>query len=143
MRKITLANRPQCGHITRMKVTAYHRTNGSHTSLWAGSFLSDEPMHESYGSRLLAVEIEVTRPAGDKEVRDAARELGLFKRGLKAYEYLSPGLMDAHVSESDVEAMIELLKDRGFDCARVTDFDCPKSWVTFEEIPLPNDKIHP
>jgi signal recognition particle subunit SEC65 len=138
MRKIFLANRPQCGHITRMKVTAYHRTNGSHTTLWAGSFFSDEPIEESYGSRLVTVEIEVSRPAGDKEVRDAARELGIFKRGLKAYEYLSPRLMDAHVSDREVEEMIELLKERGFDCARVTDYDCPKSWVTFEEISLPN-----
>ena len=71
-----------------------------------------------------------------KKSEDAARELGIFKRGLKAYEYLSPGLMDAHVSERDVEEMIELLKERGFDCARVTDYDCPQSWVTFEEVAI-------
>jgi signal recognition particle subunit SEC65 len=119
-----------------MKIAAYHRTNGTHSVLWAGSFLSDAPMPESYGSRLVTVEIEVSRPACDKEVRDAARELGIFKRGLKAYEYLSPGLMDAHVSERDVEEMIGLLKERGFDCARVTDYDCPQSWVTFEEVSI-------
>lgn len=119
-----------------MKVKAYHRTNGSHTTLRAGSFLSDSPMNENYGSRLLVVELEVSRPAKDKDVRAAAAELGLIKRGLKAYEYLSPGLMDAHVTDSDVEQLIDLLKSKGFDCARVTDFDCPKSWVTFAEVAL-------
>lgn len=119
-----------------MKVKAYHRTNGSHTSLRAGSFFSDAPMDESYGSRLLGVELEVSNPAKDKDVRAAAAELGLLKRGLKAYEYLSPGLMDAHVTDSDVEELIDLLKSKGFDCARVTDFDCPQSWVSFEEVAL-------
>lgn len=117
-----------------MTVKAYHRTNGNHTSLRAGSFLSDAPMGESYGSRLMVVELEVTSPAKDKDVRAAAAELGLLKRGLKAYEYLSPGLMDAHVTDSDVEELIARLKSKGFDCARVTDYDCPKSWVTFEEV---------
>ena len=119
-----------------MKVTAYHRTDGNYGALWAGSFLSDSPMDESYGNRLVTVTIDVSRPATDRDVRGAARELGLYKRGLKAYEYLSPGLMDAHVSEADVAAIIDLLKSGGFDCARVTDCDCPKSWVTFEEVAL-------
>jgi hypothetical protein len=119
-----------------MKVKAYHRTNGSQTSLRSGSFFSDTPMDASYGSRLLVVELEVNKPAKDKDVRAAAAEIGLLKRGLKAYEYLSPGLMDAHVTDSDVEELIALLKSKGFDCARVTDYDCPKSWVTFEEVSL-------
>ena len=117
-----------------MKVTAYHRTNGTHSTLWAGSFLSAAPMNESYGRRLLVVEVEVGRPAKDKDVRAAAKKLGLLKRGAAAYEYLSPGLFDAFVTDCDVENLIALLKEKGFNCAQVTDCDCPESWVTFEDV---------
>jgi hypothetical protein len=119
-----------------VKVKAYHRTSGDHTSLRPGTFLSDEPMDESYGHRLLIVNLDVTKPAKDKDVRAAAAELGLLKRGLKAYEYFSPNLIDAHVTKGDVEELINLLKSKGFNCARVTDYDCPKSWVTFKEVAL-------
>lgn len=116
-----------------MKVTAYHRTNAEFETFNSGSFFcATNTMPDSYGDTVITVELEINNPAKDADVLSAAIDLGLESETVeKPYEYLSPGLMDACVGWSDVEAIIELLIQRGFDGALVNDCDCPLSWVIF------------
>lgn len=117
-----------------MKVKAYHRTNEALESFRPGSFFCEQPLSESlmYGDRLYTVELTVNNPAKDEDVLAAAVDLGLESETVdNPYEYLSPGLFDACVTREDVNEIILLLTERGFDCAHVKDCDCPRSWVIF------------
>jgi hypothetical protein len=116
-----------------MKVKAFHRSNSEILTFRAGTFFcATNTMPASYGEIVHAVEIEANNPASDEDVLEAVKELGLESETVdRPYEYLSPGLMDACVTRDDVDNIIALLAARGFDCAHVTDCDCPMSYVIF------------
>lgn len=118
-----------------MKTKAYHRSDKNLKTFRAGTFFCCQPIPAElmYGDRLYTVELEVSNPAKDKDVLAAAVELDLERETVdNPYEYLSPGLMDACVTCRDVNKIVALLSERGFDCAHVKDYDCPMSWVIFK-----------
>jgi hypothetical protein len=110
--------------------TLYHRGPAGF-AFEAPMFFATQDIGPSYGSELKQASVTIRKPAQDSDVIKAAATIGIQKRGLKAYEYLSPNLMDSPLTPRDTERLMDELERQGFDGAVVKDSDVPFSVIPF------------
>jgi len=99
-----------------------------------GTFFSETPIgDDSYGPYIYSAEFSPGKIADEAAVIVAARGLGL--PGVECtYEYFSPNLVDAEISQTETEELIQALAEGGFDSAKIPDFVVPESFVSFRKV---------
>lgn len=110
--------------------TFYHLTYADFATFNTPAFFAESPEGLSdYGNRTIRAFLSIGNMATDADIVSAAREARVPSRE-NAYEYLSKGLIDS-IGDRNVDRVASILKTRGFDGAKVSDYDVPQSYVVF------------
>lgn len=126
------AMKPMTNSIKIMKL--FHRSHESFNcslplTFWTqGEALNDD----SFGSNVMEAEVSL-KLASEEKVMEAVEELGLTSEEVEMpYEYLSPNL--GVIDPVDCHALAERLIEKGFTGAKLKDFCCAESIITFNEV---------
>jgi len=121
---------------SKIKQRMFHGTGSDIDNFYPGTFLSFEPKSAaSYakdrgyeqGANVMPVYAQAKKVATENDVLQAAKELGFSDETMPAFMYLSPNI--SKESEKIYPSIIQNLKQKGFDSAKIFDWDMDQNEI--------------